>query len=471
MQMELVDDRTAKIKVIGVGGAGGNAVNRMVDSGFEGVEFIAINTDAQALEHSKADVKIHIGKSTTKGLGAGANPNRALEAIREDRTEVEAALAGADMVFITAGMGGGTGTGAAPVVAEICKELGILSVAVVTRPFPFEGPVRNRNSSSGIEGINRNIDTLITIANEKILGIADKKMSFKEAFAFCDGVLTNAVRGISDIILNHGEIQVDFADVKAIMQAGGQALMGTGYAEGDNRAVEAAQKAIKSPLLDDIDIAGASGILVHICAGGDLGIHEMNDAMSFIYEAVGEENSPNIIFGVSEKNDMGPGMSITVIATGFGEKKAEPILEIPEAYQPKIQEPAATVENAATLQTPVIQSPTPSTPAFEQPRVNVEVLSSAPENFEKTEPLEQVRQREEALSVPAYQRTARVSAEEFEEQVFTSPRQTSEYLQNHIEGDVYPSVAKPASRTQANEYTSNDEQDYEVPAFLRNLNL
>jgi cell division protein FtsZ len=317
--IELDHDKNtrAKIKVVGVGGAGGNAVNRMVSSGFSGVEFISINTDAMALENSDANTKITLGSTLTKGLGAGAKPEVGHDAILESREEVKSALEGADMVFITAGMGGGTGTGAAPIVAEMCRELDILSVAVVTRPFLFEGPIRTKNSLRGLDSLTSQVDTIITIHNQKILSIADNNMSMKDAFASADDVLIGAVRGISEIILKHGEIQVDFADVKTIMTGGGDALMGTGLAEGENRAVVAAQKAIHSPLLDDIHIQGASGILVNITGGENMGILEINEAMSYIYNEVGEDNVPNIIFGTVINSELNDEIQVTVIATGF----------------------------------------------------------------------------------------------------------------------------------------------------------
>ena len=536
MQMELVHDRTAKIKVIGVGGAGGNAVNRMVSSGFDGVEFISINTDALALENSLADKKIHIGKTSTKGLGAGANPSKAHDSILEDRQEVVDALVGADMVFIAAGMGGGTGTGAAPVVAEICKELDILSVAVVTKPFPFEGPVRSKNCKGGIEAINNNIDTLISIANEKILGIVDRKMNFKDAFAFCDGVLTDAVRSISEIILKHGEVQVDFADVKAIMQNGGQALMGTGYAEGEDRATEAAQKAITSPLLDDVDINGATGVLVHISANEDLGMHEVSDAMNFIYEAVGEETAANVIFGVSEKPEMTDGISVTVIATGFGGDKANEA-QLPDNFATPVQQtapieptvvPAAQPQVMQQVQQPVAQpqmtqpqmtqpvqqvvQPQATQPQMVQPAQPQAFQASQPQMTQPVQPLanyvapeveanvgiqerpsiateeslvgeedifdtsvEEQQRIEEELNVPSYKRMEQEAVQApVEEQIFSSSRQTSDYLNSQVEGEEVveqPAVDNASSQAHLESYNSQDDDDYEVPAFLRNLNL
>lgn len=387
--IELDQERNtrAKIKVVGVGGAGGNAVNRMVSSGFTGVEFISVNTDAMALENSSADNKIPLGSTLTKGLGAGAKPEVGHDAILESKEEVKSALEGADMVFITAGMGGGTGTGAAPIVAELCKEMGILSVAVVTRPFLFEGPIRTKNSLRGLDALTAHVDTIITIHNQKILAIADNNMSMKDAFASADDVLIGAVRGISEIILKHGEIQVDFADVKTIMTAGGDALMGTGVAEGENRAVAAAQKAIHSPLLDDIHIQGASGILVNITGGEDMGILEINEAMSYIYNEVGEDNVPNIIFGTVINPELSDEIQVTVIATGF--RKNEKNQYVPktgisgddsgymnEAPTPQAAAPQAPVQPEPTMTQPRVESVAQA--SFAQPQVQPQVQSSQP---------------------------------------------------------------------------------------------
>lgn len=366
IELDQEKNTRAKIKVVGVGGAGGNAVNRMVNSGFTGVDFISVNTDALALENSKANLKIALGTTLTKGLGAGAKPEVGHDAILESRDEVVGALEGADMVFITAGMGGGTGTGAAPIIAEICKELGILSVAVVTRPFLFEGPVRTKNSLRGLDALTSNVDTIITIHNQKILAIADSNMTMKDAFASADNVLIGAVRGISEIILKHGEIQVDFADVKTIMTSGGDALMGTGTAEGENRAVAAAQKAIHSPLLDDIQIQGASGILVNITGGEDMGILEINEAMTYVYNEVGEDNVPNIIFGTVINPELHDEIQVTVIATGF--RKNEQNKFVPKAgitgddYNSYVS-PEREAPQAAPV-TPVSQ------PSYNQPASN-----------------------------------------------------------------------------------------------------
>lgn len=383
IKMDETYNNVARIKVVGVGGAGGNAVNRMVRSGFTGVEFITINTDQLALDNSLADVKIPIGSKITKGLGAGARPERGFQAIQEDRAAVEAAIEGADMVFITAGMGGGTGTGAAPVIAEICREKGILSVAVVTKPFVFEGPVREKNCRAGFEAMRRNVDTIIVIQNQKILSVASKQTQVSQAFKMADEVLSNAVHGICDIILQHGSIQVDFADVKTVMENGGDALMGTGVAEGEGRAQAAAERAIHSPLLDEIDISGASGVLVNISHGEDFGIHELNEVMSYIYEAVGEENQPNIIFGhvQNDEPEFGGKVSVTVIAAGFhkdGQAYLDTPSVIPTAAPAFVPAAVAPVAQAMPATASVAVTPTVAAAAVTQSWENYTTAAPAP---------------------------------------------------------------------------------------------
>jgi cell division protein FtsZ len=306
----------AKIKVVGIGGGGCNAVNRMVQSDFEGVDFITINTDAQALFHSKAAEKVNIGKGVTRGLGAGANPDLGKRAAEESSEEIKSLLEGADMVFITAGMGGGTGTGGAPVIAEIAKELGALTVAVVTKPFSFEGHRRANVALEGLENLKSKVDTLITIPNDRILSIIDKKTPLTDAFAVVDEILKQGVQGISDLITVNGMINVDFADVRSIMQNAGTALMGIGYGTGENRAVEAARAAIDSPLLE-LSIDGARGLLFNITGGTDLSMYEVDEAAKIITDAADPE--ANIIFGAVINDSYTGEMKITVIATGFAE--------------------------------------------------------------------------------------------------------------------------------------------------------
>jgi len=305
----------AVIKVFGVGGGGGNAINTMIEEGLQGVEFITANTDAQALSRSLAPLKLQLGARLTKGLGAGANPDIGRQAALEDRDLIREALTGADMVFITAGLGGGTGTGAGPVVAEVAREIGALTVAVVTRPFPFEGLTRKRQADGGTKELRGLVDTIIIIPNEKLLLIAGKDMRFVEAFRKVDDVLFQAVRGISELVTKPGYINLDFADVKTIMSGMGVALMGTGSASGQNRAVAAAEKAISSPLLEDVSIRGARGVLINITAGTSLSLSEVNDAASLVREEASDE--ANIIFGTVVDETMGDELKVTVIATGF----------------------------------------------------------------------------------------------------------------------------------------------------------
>jgi cell division protein FtsZ len=310
----------AVIKVCGVGGGGTNAVNRMVDAGVRGVEFIAINTDAQALGMCDADVKLHIGGSLTKGLGAGADPRIGREAAEETREDIKEAVRGADMVFVTAGEGGGTGTGAAPVLAQIAREQGALTVGVVTRPFAFEGKQRQLRADEGIEALNKHVDALIVIPNERLLQVVERRTSIIEAFRMADDVLRQGVQGITDLITVPGLINLDFADVRAIMQDAGASLMGIGAASGENRATEAARAAISSPLLET-SMSGATGVLLNITGGPDLGLFEIDEAASIIRGAADEEC--NVIFGAVIDDEAGDTLRVTVIATGF-ETSAEP---------------------------------------------------------------------------------------------------------------------------------------------------
>ena len=303
------------IKVIGVGGGGGNALNSMIEAGVEGVDFIVANTDCQVLEASLAGTKVHLGKNLTKGLGAGANPEIGRAAALEDAQRVAETLTGADMVFVTAGMGGGTGTGAAPVIAQIARDVGALTVGVVTKPFAFEGSQRKKKAAGGIAELAKAVDALIVIPNDRLVSLAGMKMTLKDAFVMVDNVCLNAVRGISDLVIAPGLINVDFADVRTIMTGMGRALMGTGYGSGDKRAIEAAQQAISSPLLEDVSINGATGILLNITGGPDLTLAEMNEACSLIADAA--DPDANIIFGSVIDAHAGDSVRITVIATGF----------------------------------------------------------------------------------------------------------------------------------------------------------
>ena len=307
-------DGTATIKVIGIGGAGNNAVNRMVDSGIKGVEFITVNTDRQALMLSKAATKIQIGEKITRGLGAGANPDIGAQAAEESKSEIAEALRGADMVFVTAGMGGGTGTGAAPIVAAAAKEMGILTIGVVTKPFTFEGKKRLSQAERGVESLKGKVDTLVVIPNDKLLQIIDRKTSIVEAFKMADDVLRQGVQGISDLIAIPGLVNLDFADVKTIMLNTGMAHMGIGRASGENRAEDAAKQAVQSPLLET-SIEGARGVIINITGGTNLGLHEVNTAAELIQRSVDPE--ANIIFGAVIDESLDEDILVTVIATGF----------------------------------------------------------------------------------------------------------------------------------------------------------
>jgi len=335
--------QAAKIKVIGLGGGGGNAVSRMMAADFTGVEFIVANTDVQALRSSPAPVKIQLGAHLTKGLGAGSNPEVGRDSALEDPETITKLLQGADMVFITAGLGGGTGTGAAPVVASLAKDLGILTVAVVTKPFTFEGRKRLLQADAGMDALRGVVDTLITIPNQRLLAVVDRGTPLLEAFKVADTVLQQAVQGISDLILVPGLVNLDFADVRTIMSGMGMAMMGTGVGRGENRAVDAAQKAIASPLLDDTSIDGAKGILINFTGGPDLSIHELEEAARMVQEAAHEE--ANIIFGAVIDPSLGDEVRMTVIATGFAERKTESspskILDLSRAGRPGAQPGAA----------------------------------------------------------------------------------------------------------------------------------
>jgi cell division protein FtsZ len=320
LEFESAARNQAAIKVVGVGGGGGNALNNMIESGLQGVEFVVANTDAQALEHNAAQLKVQLGGEMTRGLGCGADPEKGRSAALEVRERLHETFRESDMVFVTAGLGGGTGTGAAPIVAEVAREAGALTVGVVTKPFLFEGKVRMRNAERGLDELHRVVDTVITIPNQRLLALAGKNTAVKDAFALADEVLFNAVRGISDLITIHGLINLDFADVRTIMNEMGVALMGTGTASGDERATESARSAISSPLLEDLSIDGAHGVLINITGGSDLTLFEVNEASTLIQEAAHED--ANIIFGAVIDENMGEGeMRVTVIATGLDDQR------------------------------------------------------------------------------------------------------------------------------------------------------
>lgn len=345
ISIDFADDieHHAQIKVIGVGGAGGNALASMIADGLEGVDFIVANTDTQALEQHLANTRLQLGPTLTKGLGAGADPEIGRKAALEDVQRIAEALHGADMVFVTAGMGGGTGTGAAPIIAQVARDQGALTVGVVTKPFLFEGRRRAKNAERGIAELTEAVDTIITIPNERLLNLADEEMSLLDAFRRADDVLLQAVRGISDLIISSGMINVDFADVRTIMSSTGRALMGTGIAKGERRAVDAADMAINSPLLDDVSIQGSTGILLNFTAGPDIRLKEINEAASYVQQAAHEE--ANIIFGVVTDPSMADIVKVTVIATGFDQHHAT---EAEQRYPGRLSRPMGAPAPAQT---------------------------------------------------------------------------------------------------------------------------
>jgi cell division protein FtsZ len=325
----------AKIRVLGIGGGGGNAINNMISAGLDGVEFIAANTDFQALERNLAPTKIQLGNNLTRGLGCGGNPETGTKAAQEDLDQIRASIEGSDMVFITAGMGGGTGTGGAPIAAQVCKEIGALTVAVVTKPFAFEGKVRQRNADDGLRALYDAVDTLITIPNNRLVCLADRRATFLEMFRRADDVLLYAVKGISDLITHPGYINVDFADLRAVMGERGMALMGTGIGQGEGRAAQAAQQAISSPLLEDISIHGARAALINITSGHDLAMHEFEEVVSIIHKEMDDE--ANIILGTSIDMDIDDEVRVTVIATGIGKKEQVQKVDQPQARPKRIK--------------------------------------------------------------------------------------------------------------------------------------
>jgi len=343
LEFEGSSHQKATIKVIGVGGGGGNALNTMIESGLSGVEFVAANTDAQALSHNKAVTKVQLGAEITRGLGCGANPDRGRASALEARDRLRELLEGSDMVFVTAGMGGGTGTGAAPIVAEVAREVGALTVGVVTKPFPFEGRVRMKHAGHGIDELHSVVDTLITIPNQRLLALAGKGTAVRDAFSIADQVLLNAVRGISDLITIHGLINLDFADVRTVMNEAGVALMGTGTGTGDTRAVDAAAAAISSPLLEDLSIEGARGVLINITGGSQMTLFDVNEASSLVHEAAHED--ANIIVGAVIDDSLDDDeLRVTVIATGLDSQDARRTPPQPRPPEPRQRIPDATLE-------------------------------------------------------------------------------------------------------------------------------
>jgi cell division protein FtsZ len=377
---------SAKIKVVGVGGGGGNAINTMISSELSGVEFIAANTDAQALENSRAPLRVQLGAALTKGLGAGANPDVGRNAALEARDTLHELLEGADMVFITAGLGGGTGTGATPIIADVAKECGALTVGVVTKPFRFEGKRRMRQAEQGIVDLRRTVDTLITIPNERLLSISDRTASLLDAFKKVDEVLLLAVQGISDLITVHGLINLDFADVRTIMNEMGMAIMGSGVARGENRALEAARQAISSPLLEDLSVSGARGILINITGGSDLTLHEINEAATLIQEEAHEE--ANIIFGSVINPEMKEDVRVTVIATGLDQEerfdRTASVTEITRREGPRTLSAVPATPAARPIPPPRVQAVAPAPAAAPEPEPETVAQDDLPDFDEDT---------------------------------------------------------------------------------------
>jgi cell division protein FtsZ len=427
--------QNAKIKVIGVGGGGGNAVNTMIRMKLDGVEFIAANSDVQALKYSQAPIKIQVGTVLTKGLGAGANPEVGRQAAIEDQEAIAQVLAGSDLVFITCGMGGGTGTGGAPIIAKIAKELGALTVGVVTRPFAFEGKKRSKHADLGIESLKENVDTLITIPNEKLLSVAGKDTPMIDTFKMADEVLLQAVKGISDLITIPGLINLDFADVRTIMGEMGMALMGTGMAQGENRAMEAAQKAISSPLLENVSINGATGIIINITGPSDMTLFEVNEASKMVQQEAHED--ANIIFGAVIDENMKESIRVTVIATGFN-KENKRVSMAPATTLPKYK----NANNSFSGNAP---TPVPSRPAVirSHPAAEATMVSESRESKE-FEPRSRAWAQES------------IAAESNQQQFdLMGSRQT------HEVSDLKKLVAEIGM------IDMNQQDEYDIPTFLR----
>ncbi|MED5255969.1 MAG: cell division protein FtsZ [Candidatus Neomarinimicrobiota bacterium] len=395
-EFDSLAEQKAKLKVIGIGGAGGNATNRMIQAGMQGVDFIAINTDAQDLENNAAENKIQIGKNLTKGLGAGAQAEVGREAVQSDQEAIEGILEDADMAFVTAGMGGGTGTGAAPMIAKLSRDMGILTVGIVTLPFNFEGPKRMNRALEGIAELRKACDTVIAIPNQKLMSIVETDTTVVEAFKLADSVLHQAAKGISDLINVHGLINLDFADVQTIMKKMGEAIMGTGVAQGEERAVLAAQQAISSPLLDDASISGAQGVLVNITGSADLTLLEVDAATNIIFEEAGKD--ANIIFGAVIDPSLGDEIRVTVIATGFnqGNYVSEHEPEAEKVTAP-IQRP--TQELVEQVNQPVFKQ---QNEMIEQPSVDTSQQEDPQPSFKFDDTNPAIYGKEEDLDVPAF---------------------------------------------------------------------
>ncbi|MBR6449574.1 MAG: cell division protein FtsZ [Fibrobacter sp.] len=496
--------RNAKVKVFGVGGAGGNTVNRMKQMNIEGVEYYAINTDAMALDQSLADHKILIGEKSTRNLGAGMDPEMGRKAVEENIDDLRDAMKGADLVFVTAGMGGGTGTGAAPIVANIAREEGVLTVAVVTKPFRFEGNVRNSLAQNGVRALREAADTIIVIENKKLLNLiqnTNKNATVDEAFKMADEILGNAVQSICSIMFRHGLVHVDFADIRKVMLHGGSALMGTGTAEGEGRGVAAADAALSSPLLEDIDIQGASGVLINVSHGENYSLLEHNEAMEHIYDAVGEEGNPNIIVGDITLPELGDKVCITIIATGCGGTNNAAAVNyggiagsFPQAtgYQPTVQAatprpttnfvalagrstaamPTASMATAPTVAAPAVtQRTVPAAPAYASAPTQTYASPARP-----TTPINQAAAMfapASSFASPNFDAKASYAEEVVASSAATATLRETEEMPGVAEADPLSSgnyagsYAKQEPRMMAqSEQTSS--VDYGTPAFVRN---
>ena len=514
--------RNAKVKVFGVGGAGGNTVNRMKQMNIEGVEYYAVNTDAMALDLSLADHKIVIGEKTTKGLGAGMDPEKASKAVEENIEELKEAMKGADMVFVTAGMGGGTGTGAAPIVANVAREMGILTVAVVTKPFRFEGNARSSIALAGIKALRECVDTIIVVENKKLLTLlqsSNQKATMEEAFKMADEILGNAVQSICGIMFHHGLVHVDFADIRKVMLKGGSALMGTGCAQGEKRGIAAADLALASPLLEDINIEGASGVLINVAHGENYSLLEHSDAMEHIYEKVGEEGDPNIIIGDITVPELGDKVCITIIATGCGgtsnaQPAAAPAFNMNQTMQMTgFANPALSAQQTVAVPvqkqaaTPAVQQATPrptavnffaeamataapaAAPVAAAPAAPAAAPAAAPEMFSRhMAPVAQPRPVEVAPAMaaapavaaayasPAFDATATAVVEEDVMPRVPETSEISAVADDDVMNGGRAGMKTPAftrnygavERQQAVEESIKDStQDYSIPAYLR----
>lgn len=469
--------RNAKMKVVGVGGAGGNAVNRMIDEELDGVEFIAVNTDTQALKESGAHLRVQIGKELTRGLGAGARPEIGRQAMSESHEEMRSAIAGADLVFVTAGMGGGTGTGAAPIIGAMAREMGSLCIAIVTRPFHFEGKKRMRHAEIGLRELRRAVDTMIVVPNERLLAVVGKEMTFRQALKKADEVLLQATQGISDLISVTGEVNVDFADVRTVMSNRGAALMGTGDATGDDRAVEAAQQAICSPLLDNVSINGATGVLINISGGPDLTIDEVTTVNSIIQEAAGDEGE--MIFGVVHDPQLEGKVRVTVIATGFGDAVVDdepvPVAErVVAATKAPPEPPATPVVIGSMYEGPRVFDACPVEPARPEPEpveepAEVKRAGIAFEALAAEEPGPEPVSEPESEAEPAPEPEPERSVSEGPvleapgDEAGPADGPVAEEVTPEAAPDVQPEVPSQESWTDAR----TEFEDLEIPTFIR----